>query len=132
MPAQGKSQLGAAPPALAPPRVTGFAVCCAPMTLIPPCLESARARSASIHPWTLAVLACLAPVQSAVAAPMFAATFHSFETGPGPGPLAAADLDGDGALDLVVAHSAGVSVLMNGGDGTFEPRKEFAAGGSPT
>ena len=62
--------------------------------------------------------------------------------GTNPAGLAVADLNGDGKLHLVVAnqncHNASgpclpgtVSVLLGKGDGTFEPRRDFAAGVGP-
>ena len=44
--------------------------------------------------------------------------------------MAIADLDGDGAADLVTANfnSDDVSVLLGNGDGTFQAAKAFAAG----
>jgi hypothetical protein len=48
----------------------------------------------------------------------------------GPVTVTAADLNGDGAVDLVIALSEGaaVSVLLNHGDGTFESAVDYAAG----
>jgi len=46
--------------------------------------------------------------------------------GANPGDLALADLDGDGARDLVVGTDTGVSVLLNPGDGTLGPAVEHA------
>ena len=44
--------------------------------------------------------------------------------------VAAADLNGDGKLDLAVGNldSATVSVFLGNGDGTFKPRVDFATG----
>ncbi len=44
--------------------------------------------------------------------------------------IAAADLNGDGRLDLAVGNldSATVSVFLGNGDGTFKPRADFATG----
>ena len=43
------------------------------------------------------------------------------------------DFDGDGMLDLAVANqnSADVSVLLGNGDGSFQPARDYAAGGNP-
>jgi len=48
--------------------------------------------------------------------------------------VTAADLNGDGKLDLITAnHSSGdVSVLLGNGDGTFQPAVSYAAGVGPT
>lgn len=44
---------------------------------------------------------------------------------------AAADVDGDGATDLVVTGVGGDRLLLNRGDGTFEPAPEWLRGLSP-
>jgi hypothetical protein len=48
----------------------------------------------------------------------------------------AADLNGDGAPDLVVGYggsaAGSVSVLLNDGNGTFAPRADYATGAAPT
>lgn len=55
-----------------------------------------------------------------------------------PGPLAAADINGDGKLDLVVGNHLGAltensfSLLLGNGDGTFQPLQGFFAGVSST
>ncbi|MCH8046527.1 MAG: VCBS repeat-containing protein, partial [Planctomycetes bacterium] len=56
-----------------------------------------------------------------------------FAAGDRPGSVAVADLDGDGALDLVTANAVGddVSVLLGLGDGTFAAPVRFAAGDRP-
>lgn len=50
-----------------------------------------------------------------------------------PWAVAAADLDHDGDIDIVVSCSAAhaASVLLNNGDGTFAPRVDYAVGASP-
>jgi hypothetical protein len=63
-------------------------------------------------------------------APSFAAA-KSYATGKDPGAIAIADLNGDGKPDLVTANSGNtVSVLLNRGQGSFEPKRSYAAGGS--
>ena len=54
--------------------------------------------------------------------------------GAGPFAVAAADLNGDGKLDLVTANqdSNDVSVLLGNGDGTFQAQRRFAAGSLPS
>jgi hypothetical protein len=54
----------------------------------------------------------------------------SFVAGNVPSYITAADLDGDGALDLVTANwgSNDVSVLLGNGDGSFRAAVSFAAG----
>ena len=44
--------------------------------------------------------------------------------------VAAGDFDGDGDLDLATANylPATVSVLLGNGDGTFQPRSDYASG----
>ena len=55
------------------------------------------------------------------------------QVGASPYSVAAADLNGDGKLDLAVANrdSDNVSVLLNQGNGTFAAKVEYAAGTSP-
>ncbi len=61
-----------------------------------------------------------------------------YATGPGPHSLVAADLDGDGHLDLATGNDGvtfgapvdqGISILFGAGDGTFEPKVDFADAG---
>ncbi len=56
-----------------------------------------------------------------------------FAAGDGATSVATADLDGDGAVDLVVANvfSNDVSVLLSNGDGTFRGQQRYAVGASP-
>jgi hypothetical protein len=50
-------------------------------------------------------------------------------TGPGLSSLSVADLNGDGMLDVVVAHYAtNVTVLLGKGDGSFQAPVDYAAG----
>src|SRR5262249_708621 len=59
--------------------------------------------------------------------------------GTAPESLVAADLNGDGYLDLVIVdhsgqvvnHSGQVSVLLGNGDGTFLPEQRYAVGDAP-
>ncbi len=57
----------------------------------------------------------------------------SFGVGASPAFITAADLNGDGRLDLVVAddNSSAVSVLLGNGDGTFQPHQEYTVSGIP-
>lgn len=56
----------------------------------------------------------------------------SYAVGAGiPRSVIAADLDGDGDLDLTIAKGGGVSVLMNYGDGTFATPLNYATGLNP-
>jgi DNA-binding beta-propeller fold protein YncE len=57
----------------------------------------------------------------------------SFPVGSSPMSQAVGDLNGDGRADLVVANEASntVSVLLGNGDGTFQPRTDYAAGTNP-
>jgi hypothetical protein len=47
-----------------------------------------------------------------------------------PGVFAPGDLNGDGKLDLAVANSGGVSVLLGNGDGTFQAAASYGPGAS--
>jgi hypothetical protein len=40
------------------------------------------------------------------------------------------DLNGDGKQDLVTANNGGISVLQTRGDGSFEAKRDYAAGGA--
>jgi hypothetical protein len=63
----------------------------------------------------------------------FRAEVH-YPAGGNPTAVAVADLDGDGALDVVVANEFGstVSVLSGNGDGTLKPQIYFGTGTEPT
>src|SRR5438132_1144423 len=57
---------------------------------------------------------------------------------PGGSSVAVADFNGDGIPDLAVANIGGqvdplgsLSILLGNGDGTFQARKSYAAGGNP-
>src|SRR5512137_1514307 len=56
-----------------------------------------------------------------------------FVTGRNPWALAVADLNRDGALDLVVVNQTAksASVLLGNGDGTFAPKTDFVTGRGP-
>ena len=48
--------------------------------------------------------------------------------------MAVADIDGNGKLDVIVAHCCGatdMSYLQGNGDGTFQPEANFPGGASP-
>jgi hypothetical protein len=92
-------------------------------------------RDVSGRAWTLACLLAVAgllalPVEAP--AQLFSAPAY-YDVGISPQDVAAGDLDRDGLPDLVVAnqYSAGVSVLLNDGDGTFSPAVPFPAGSLP-
>jgi hypothetical protein len=57
---------------------------------------------------------------------------RDFQTGPGPRSVAIGDLNGDGKPDLATANELGstgtASVLLNTGDGTFAPARDYATG----
>jgi hypothetical protein len=51
-----------------------------------------------------------------------------YAAGVAPDPIAAADVNGDGKPDLLVAYGTTVSVLMNHGDGTFAAHADYDTG----
>ncbi|HET6725579.1 MAG TPA: FG-GAP-like repeat-containing protein [Gammaproteobacteria bacterium] len=58
------------------------------------------------------------------------ATPERYETGPKPFAIAAGDLDNDGDIDIVAGSDDGsttaqISILINRGDGTFEPHQDY-------
>jgi len=57
-----------------------------------------------------------------------------YSVGPDPVALATGDLNGDGFPEIVTAHAGDgtISLLVNRGDGTFEPAIALDAGGAPT
>jgi hypothetical protein len=67
-------------------------------------------------------------VRKAAALSFLGAT--DYDAGTSPSAVAEGDLDGDGAVDLAVANSGSndVSILLNNGDGTFEPAAAYASG----
>ena len=54
----------------------------------------------------------------------------TYATGAHPRELEAADLNGDGKLELLSANATSVSVLPNRGDGTLEARRDYPTGRS--
>ncbi len=79
----------------------------------------------------LAILTPVAP--RAVAAPLFATQFLSFDASPNPYSVAIGDLNADGKPDLVTSNvgSNTVSVLLGNGDGTFGVRTDYGTGSQP-
>ncbi len=64
-------------------------------------------------------------------------TFHlSKQTDPAvgssPTAIAAGDFGDDGKVDLAIAYSGGLDVLMGNGDGTFQPAVAYSAGVAPS
>jgi hypothetical protein len=60
---------------------------------------------------------------------------YEYKTGAGPGSIAVGDLNHDGRPDLVTTSEASggsVSVLLNGGDGTFPTRRVYRTDGIPS
>jgi hypothetical protein len=92
-------------------------------------------RHPCVRPWVLVPLLAaigLLVIPAAVSAQLFAAPAY-YDVGASPQDVATGDLNRDGTPDLVVAnqYSAGVSVLLNDGDGTFGPAVPFPAGSLP-
>ncbi|MEQ1833708.1 MAG: VCBS repeat-containing protein, partial [Candidatus Eisenbacteria bacterium] len=82
------------------------------------------------------VVLCAGTVLLAVAVhaePLFQDS-HSFSTGQYPYAVAAADLDGDGRVDLVTANrgAGSLSVLRGLGGGQFAPHVDLPTGVAPS
>jgi len=94
---------------------------------------AARARLAP----AAACLGCVVLLGGAAAvaegAPLFTASYLSFDTAARPFAVATGDVDGDGIPDLASANQSGdnVSVLIGNGDGTFQARRDYATGIGP-
>jgi hypothetical protein len=67
---------------------------------------------------------------------------HNYSVGVSPQQIAVADLNGDGKADLAVLNfvcppntptcpAGSVSILLGNGDGTFQPRVDYATGAAP-
>src|SRR6516225_2759200 len=86
----------------------------------------------SLPGFLLAAGMAIAP-QRAIADPLFAARFLSFDVGSHPRSVAVGDLNGDGKPDLVVANlqSNTVSVLLGAGGGAFAAKVDYPTGGAP-
>ena len=59
---------------------------------------------------------------------------QTFATGHGPDSVVAADLNGDGKTDIIVANFADntLGVLLGNGDGTFQPQQTITVGMAPS
>ena len=68
-----------------------------------------------------------ADARIAGSAPSFARA-RNYGTGPAPESVAIGDLNGDGKADLATANNGSVSVLLNEGDGRFEPKRSYVTG----
>ena len=84
------------------------------------------------------LLLVLTVLGTAVMATSFAPP-QSYPVGVGSAFFCSADFDGDGDIDLAVRHhdddffpaldpNAGISILLNNGNGTFEPAVEYVTG----
>src|SRR5262245_16800017 len=88
-------------------------------------------RSSAIAPCLL--LIALVSAREARPAPLFTASYISYDTGGRPFGVATADLNHDGFADFVVSNQVtnSLTVLLGAGDGTVVARGDFAAGNSP-
>ena len=79
------------------------------------------------------LIVCLNMAFAQTLPPVSFVAARTFGTGLEPFSIAAADLNGDGKIDLVVTNyqDGDVSVLLGNGDGTFQTAVNYAAGTSP-
>src|SRR5437879_7672772 len=84
-------------------------------------------------PWLLLGVGLATTAPRAVAAPLFAAPFLSFDTGADPSSVAIGDFNADGKPDIVVANSYynTVSALLGNGNGTFGTKSAYGSGSGP-
>jgi FG-GAP-like repeat/PASTA domain/FG-GAP repeat len=71
----------------------------------------------------------VADARIADSAPSFAPS-KNYVTGGSPNSVAIGDLNSDGTPDLVTANQNTVSVLLNRGDGRFQPKRDYGTVGS--
>ena len=96
------------------------------------CSATVGVRGCAILLACLGVALALGVVASSATLTTSFAAARNYAVGRGPVSVALADLNGDGKADLATANwrAKTVSILVNRGDGSFEPKRDLAIAGA--